>query len=258
MNQIKIKGTSRFWLSQGVQLARPTYPGYGANSYLPQSPWREPTRDEIATLTADEKADPAFCVSIVGLPEVLRQAITDVGIGSIDSFESFIEFVQTPAFKKLQQRLVEFAATHRQEERDFLPLPPTMNPAGLPTTTYDGHNHCYLGLHLDSWDRMPLMERAKSSNRMSINLGQSDRYLLFMTTPMAEILGSLTPEERETEHAVLNYLRANPDQPVVKVRVAPGEAYIAPTENMIHDGSTEGARSQDVHLTVRGFFRVDG
>jgi len=38
----------------------------------------------------------------------------------------------------------------------------------------------------------------------------------------------------------------------VRLAVAPGEAYIAPTENMIHDGSTLGMRHEDLQVTLRG------
>jgi hypothetical protein len=50
------------------------------------------------------------------------------------------------------------------------------------------------------------------------------------------------------------FLAQNPDYPVTRVRVDPGEAYIAPTENIIHDGSSLGQRFSDVHVTIRGYF----
>ena len=48
------------------------------------------------------------------------------------------------------------------------------------------------------------------------------------------------------------FMQRYPDYPVIKVRVAPGEAYIAPTENMIHDASTVAKRVPDLHLTFLG------
>ena len=49
-----------------------------------------------------------------------------------------------------------------------------------------------------------------------------------------------------------------PGYPIMKVRVAPGEAYIAPTDNMIHDASTVGSKTPSVTLTLRGWFTVPG
>ena len=49
-----------------------------------------------------------------------------------------------------------------------------------------------------------------------------------------------------------NFLQKYPEYPVIKLRVAPDEAYIAPTENIIHDGCTFGKKFFDVSLTIRG------
>ncbi|WP_145832119.1 hypothetical protein [Bradyrhizobium huanghuaihaiense] len=40
--------------------------------------------------------------------------------------------------------------------------------------------------------------------------------------------------------------------PVIRCRLSPGEAYIAPTENLIHDASSEGEKTADVNFTIRG------
>ena len=41
----------------------------------------------------------------------------------------------------------------------------------------------------------------------------------------------------------------------MRVVVRPGEAYIAPTEDVIHDGDTEAITTADVALTLLGRFR---
>ena len=46
----------------------------------------------------------------------------------------------------------------------------------------------------------------------------------------------------------------NPTYPVVAIEIAPGEAYIAPTEDLIHDGCSEGMKNNDVCLTMLGYF----
>ena len=52
------------------------------------------------------------------------------------------------------------------------------------------------------------------------------------------------------------FLSNYPDYPVIKIRVSPGEAYIAPTENMIHDGCTINKQFFDVIMTIRGNFNL--
>ena len=40
--------------------------------------------------------------------------------------------------------------------------------------------------------------------------------------------------------------------PVIRIKLNPGEAYIAPTDNIIHDGSSLGQLRHDMNLTIRG------
>jgi hypothetical protein len=46
-----------------------------------------------------------------------------------------------------------------------------------------------------------------------------------------------------------------PDMPTVRCRLGPGEAYIAPTENLVHDGSSIGQSEIDEQFTIRGHIR---
>ena len=45
-----------------------------------------------------------------------------------------------------------------------------------------------------------------------------------------------------------------PDHAIHRIRLAPGEAYIAPTDNLVHDGYTVGKRGIDVSFNVLGDF----
>jgi hypothetical protein len=46
-----------------------------------------------------------------------------------------------------------------------------------------------------------------------------------------------------------------PEIPIVRCRLRPGEAYIAPTENLVHDGSSVGQGDIDRQFTIRGHIR---
>ena len=43
--------------------------------------------------------------------------------------------------------------------------------------------------------------------------------------------------------------------PIIRCRLAPGEAYVAPTENLVHDGSSVGQSDIDEQFTIRGHIR---
>jgi hypothetical protein len=44
---------------------------------------------------------------------------------------------------------------------------------------------------------------------------------------------------------------------VFRLRLDPGQGYLGPVQNMIHDGSTAGARSRGLRTCVFGEFQED-
>lgn len=138
-----------------------------------------------------------------------------------------------------------------------------INKPGLRTVTFDHEQSKYLGLHLDSFDKGYLSERRFSSNRICMNLSSEDRYFVFINKTLITIAKEikqrqpeLIPEETHLDISRLAYYFAicKPHYPVVKVKCPPGYAYIAPTENIIHDGSSENQTQLDVSISFRGFF----
>jgi hypothetical protein len=124
-----------------------------------------------------------------------------------------------------------------------------------------------VGLHLDCWDQLAPRERWRGSNRICLNLGTSPRGLLFIPIPATEFADHLSAAGVDIDHdadapvdrfavssLARRYLEAFPNQTVVRVTLQPGEAYIAPTENLIHDGYAPPGSEADLSLTVRGCF----
>lgn len=253
----------RIWLSSGVARANELgVPGYGPNALVPRA-WREANvrEQELLFSHSQEELRAESCIGVYRLPVEFRDRIGHLKLGQASRLEEFVEFVQEQEFQTLQRDLIDFFKPFLKTENQFLPMSPTFNSAGLETVTQEGPSGKLLGLHLDSWDQTPLSDRHQSSNRISINLGKSDRYLLFVNLTMQQILAALPDqkfnEKLNEQSVVASFLGNNMNYPVVKVRIAPGEAYVSPTENIIHDGSSSGQAISDVHLTMRGFFRVD-
>jgi len=122
-------------------------------------------------------------------------------------------------------------------------------------------------LHFDSWDRLGPLDRGRATNRLCVNIGRGSRQFLFVPKPAAEAVRELALRRIDVlsdEQALRDstgrldlarrYLEVFPDTPVLRLRVLPGEAYIAPTENLIHDGSSDESIESDISVTVRGFF----
>jgi hypothetical protein len=53
-----------------------------------------------------------------------------------------------------------------------------------------------------------------------------------------------------------DFMRSFPGYPVLRVRIRPREAYIAPTDNLIHDGSSVGKNYPDIAVHLLGYFGV--
>ena len=97
-----------------------------------------------------------------------------------------------------------------------------------------------------------------------MNIGASDRVLLFLDIPIQEMARRCMREKNVSESYTVNsgtdrvgqmFLRRWSDYPVVRVAVAPGCAYVAPTETLLHDGSSYHAGTPSIAWSVLG--RID-
>lgn len=128
------------------------------------------------------------------------------------------------------------------------------------SATREAKTGSFVGLHIDSWDRLPLSERHQSQNRLCINLGEGERTLQFIPMQACQIRKNiLTLVSAIGEHLltltvkdfVSAYLGHFSETPVLRVKLKPGQGYIAPTENIIHDGCVM-TDLQDKIYTYRG------
>lgn len=125
--------------------------------------------------------------------------------------------------------------------------------AGLPTVTE--RDDRLIGLHLDSWYRDSPFRRHPPA-RLCLNLGVQTRAFLCVCAPLALPQHSFDGDDTSPlEGTGLARQRfARHCGPVLRLRVPPGWGYIAPTERLVHDGSTDGMSAWDVVAHVHGWF----
>jgi hypothetical protein len=116
----------------------------------------------------------------------------------------------------------------------------------------------WVGLHVDSWQSSQVSARGEGfPARLSINLAPETRHLQFVNLSLRQInsmidyAGSDHPNE-----FVVQFLSAYPSYPVLKIAVQPCEAYIAPTETVIHDGTLRDRALFDAQVTLLGFLQA--
>ena len=129
---------------------------------------------------------------------------------------------------------------------------------GCITMTKAVYQDARIGLHVDRWDRLSVDELEQSSNRISINLGPVDRHFIFLNQTASGMVAML---ERANLYVAPDvgaigaaFMLAFPEYPIVRLRLRPGEAYVAPTENILHDGSSAGIMETNRYLSIRGRF----
>lgn len=121
------------------------------------------------------------------------------------------------------------------------------------TTTWDPEEKNKPGLHIDSWEHEEIRKRERSKNRVCINLSSTDRYFLFYNIGIDKI--KLDYFGSNVNELVIDFLSKNKSIPLYGIRLKKGEAYIAPTEYIIHDGFVPSGQLNTT-LTIRGRIKV--
>jgi len=257
---------SRVDFSAGIKTVNePCAPGsmdvpYIKGACVPKEPWEEPSPSLLERIvTEPSDSNRSSSVRIMKIPDHIIQPLYNLGIQDVNTQEEVSEKCSTEEYWDSLLKIKKFASKISLDSDKLEVLGVSVKEPGLPTVTVNRKIERRIGLHLDSWDRLPLSKRDEARNRLSINIGEDDRYLLFLPLTVSSIIDYFDEQEL-SEHnptqLMRRYMYMNEDNPIVKVRVGPGEAYIAPTENMIHDATTVGQSAYDFNISFLGLFKT--
>lgn len=233
-------------------------PRYRESAFIPSRAWRDCCSQESQ-----------FWSELVGRNRAV--AVLPIATSMIDSFRRKVarlrgssvqvgDPLSDRALSELQSLMVgevdEWCTSYSVCNKSVIHHGFNTNPVGLVTVTHDGRGN-RLGLHIDSWDGSRIDGRSKRTNRMCLNFGPGYRYFCFIDKPIWAIAEHLRDLPIRNVNALIQaFIANNPTCVVKRVRVDPGYAYIAPTEAIIHDGSSEGCEQPTVTYTVRGHFSL--
>lgn len=233
---------------------------YRPTAYVPAAPWRLPTAAEFALLCPfpgpAAAADTSSFVGLVKLPDAALAALAPLRLDEIETEAEYLQLIEeerfTTALASCALELWPYCAT----VEGLKALGVRVGPPGLPTVAADPDR--WAGLHVDDWDEAAA--RSSTRNRLCINLGREPRYFVFINRTVSQLDGETGAAgqlagQRGTRLGN-SFMAAASRYPVTRLRVDPGEAYIAPTDDLIHDGSSEGKRYPDITYTLLGHFRV--
>lgn len=169
--------------------------------------------------------------------------------------ETDIKAVTAPR-RPLDSTLVEIV---RPSYREGLPLEDLTLPLGGPdavylgqalakpdtiTTTDNYQDGRLIGLHLDNWDKLPYAAKHTGRRRIGLNLGPGSRYLILGAIDAQTVCRAVHPDDHTQRYPHTDdyrtYVASGRPIRIIRILLAPGEGYVAPTEYLLHDGSTEG------------------
>ena len=214
---------------------------------VPDGPWLEFAESPFEASRENARFDAGCDVALIDVP---REIVAMLRAWRHDTSLAVDEALQGDARLALEEWLRTIGTPG-----SFTIHPVRDVQADLPTTSYNGDG-LLLGLHLDSWDTLPSRERRTAQNRICINLGESPRHFVFVPLTISSLAeaGVITDERLDSTVLRTRYYPRLAPMPVVRVRVDPGQTYVAATENLIHDGSSLGDSQPATVLTVRGRF----
>jgi hypothetical protein len=202
-------------------------PGYDPEVLLPDDDWAALTPQQIDSLRPPENLADSLLHEVIRLP------------------------VRHEELARIRESSVEFRLSDNRQFIDYDPFGGTYdstflghvdNPPGLRTTTLNQRFDRQPGIHLDNWDKFSIDERKKSRRRLAVNLGPGHRFLVVATEDIEDISARYQfPGEYPRTEDVREFVREGGRLGCVRIRIEPGEGYIAPTEFVAHDGSTAGA-----------------
>ena len=228
-------------------------PPYVSGSRVPVPEWRLATQEENSVLWSTTAPQTHRGVGIVRL---LGAQLVRLYTERSDIFERAddVDTLKHPLIGLLLDSIgnAGLVAKHVLSARIGRDQP------GCITMTKAVDQDARIGLHIDRWDRLSVDELEQSSNRISINLGPVDRHFIFLNqtaSGMAAMLELANLRVAPDVGAIgAAFMLAFPEYPIVRLRLRPGEAYVAPTENILHDGSSAGVLETNRYLSIRGRF----
>jgi len=239
------------------------YNDYSYKGYAPLEPWTSPKKTEISKILTTTSREHTDSVNIGKIPESFFWVSRSLNIDSISSKEEIYYLEQCSSYKKYISELISYFEPNIIKEKEIIKAALGFRFVhNLKTSTDKKHRKTFIGLHLDSWDPFSLRERNLARNRICINMGKETRYFLFINLTVENMINMIEEKyqskleylkEKETFPHI--FMRSFPEYKVIKIGLEPGEYYIAPTENMIHDSTLIGKKYTDVFLTFWGHFK---
>ncbi len=246
---------TRLSLSEGVEAVN--------NMYLPKEVYRDLSSEELKTLVYCELTEcPANNITVFSIDTKFQKELFNTIIPVLLQSDTTVDKKKDllRAFSHKLANRIELTSNIRLIEYRSSDL--QITPHKSRSTAYNYAEQCFMGLHLDNHQLLPLMQRELGFQVLGINMGKCVRYFHFVNLSAPTIFEMLTRFEKtlkiepsEISKLTSSFFDMFPDYPVVRLSLKPGEAYIATTQYIIHDGATNKGNELDIALLISGKFK---
>lgn len=238
------------WLSAGSEVVserRAVEAGYRPGAVVPISAWNEPSAAQRELLFCRDRASvrTGTTVSVVRMPEAVMLPLRDLDYPD-----------PSPEAETVRELVVERLRPFLASQDDLVVQGIRVQPGGLRTATTRSFPEgvAFIGLHVDRWHEGEV--GCRDHAQLSINLAPRDRFFVFLNVPVDELKRDFGEPASGERTLARDFAERCGEYPLVRVRIRPGEAFIAPTENLVHDISLEGSPLTDVSFSLRGRCRL--
>ena len=226
------------------------------DTFVPKTPWFNISKKDLKQII--NKKEPKYTdISLIKLPKNIKEKFKNLKISEANNIDE-IKFIQSSLeYRKTLGILNTYLSSISNNPKNITIHSLYFGNSNLSNNTYNSDQNTFIGLHLDSWEGNILNERIISRNRICINLGKEIRFLQFYNVSidyMAELVSH--KDNNDVNQIYKKFAAKFPDWPVYRISINPYEAYIAPTEFIIHDGSSIGTNTPDITLVARGGFML--
>ncbi|WP_184549795.1 hypothetical protein [Mucilaginibacter sp. FT3.2] len=228
--------------------------------------WRPPNTHELNLLLKKKYTKNKFQqINVLSVDRATKAAIKKLKIEHCQSPEDFFSIFKTDNWQQAQVRMKSFAAKYMTIDEQQIEIGLAIKSGGLEGTTINKNTGNFTGLHVDSWEKYNnLGERKLARNRICFNIGLYPRYFCFINIDLQQLYNYCSEADPELYSSfcgnnysyVWKFLEENRNYPVCRIRIDPFEAYMAPTEFILHDGSTENNPFVDIFYTLRSYYQM--
>lgn len=230
---------------------------YHTSSYLPE-PFKKLNASELELLIGQESElvdGLKKAIAVFEAPDSLLSAIRNSHVYEFESVEQFYGHLgnHPELMGKVEMELQEFVhPLQLTENKRFLGFAIS---EPLISTGFNVESGKFFGLHFDN-SGYPCFANLDRPNRILVNCGKSSRHLYYINLDISQLMSRFGTNFKSERELSTVFFEQSPKYPVMRIRLDPGHGYLAPTDNIIHDGNSSSVEQKDIFFSILGDFDI--